>query len=167
MAVNWNSYGEPCSSWGIAISEIKIRKSTSPLMDSLWRMFDSQKRYPKFYLGYATVTCTCPESGVAELVNPKHILTKDPSIGDLVSVTIEIQNGSSISTLTKELIYNGIAETPKYIWLMDNKSSTFELSQKGVDMLWDVDKKALGLPVESSTPAVNDFYKIKRIIPFN
>ena len=147
MAVNWNPVGEPSSSWGIAISEIKVRKSTSPLMDSLWRMFDTQKRYPKFYLGYATVTCICPVSRDAVLVNPKHILTKNPSIGDLVIVTIEIKNGSIRSTLTRELIYNGFAETPKHIWLMNDKSSTFELAQKGVDMLWDVDKKALGLPV--------------------
>jgi hypothetical protein len=146
MALNWNPVGDTPSGWGIAnISETKVTKSTSPLMDSLWRMFDSQKRYPKFYLGYATVTCTCPKSGVVELVNPAHILTKNPSIGDLVSVTIEIKNGSTSSTLTKELIYNGIAETPKHIWLMDNKSSHFELAQKGVDMLLDVDKKALGL----------------------
>jgi hypothetical protein len=147
MAVNWNSFGIPSSSWGIAISEIKVRNTTSPLMNALWRKFDAEKRYPKFYLGYATVTCTCPESGIAELVNPAHILTKDPSIGDLVSVTIEIKNGSTSSTLTKELIYNGIPETPKHIWLMDNNSSFFELAQKGVDMLLDVDKKALGLPL--------------------
>jgi len=148
MAVNWNPVGIPSSSYGIAISEIKVRKSTSPLMNALWRKFDAEKRYPKFYLGYATVTCTSRESGIAQLVNPNHILNKNPSIGDLVIVTIEIKNGSTSSTLTKELIYNGIAETPKHIWLMDNKSSFFELAQKGVDMLLDVDKKSLGLPVE-------------------